>query len=817
VSIGLAVALQLSVSVQVADTVRVGAAVPVVVRATVSGNSAPRTTAPRVDGVALPLEAEQTRIGGGFGQAVATRESRYVWRVQRAGSTVIGAVVATSGPLQAISPARPVTVLPAPANAVPALVRRAPLSRANTVNLHALVTPDTVWAGEQITLQVGVFLDPDLQSRLQRNPEYFAPSVDGAVAYDLPVQNDRLPIRVVDGVTYRPFIFARALFPLVPGGLIIPPARLQYALSGPASTYGKRERAQAVTDSMRVVVRDLPALGRPASFTGAVGVFSLDAAVDRTEARVGDALPLSVTVRGAGNIKMLPAPNVDVERATVTAAGESITVDSSDLLVRGSKTFRLLVTPRDTGLLTLRTIRYGYFNPVTGAYAEAVAALPSVTVRPGGLTDADVMQRTDSAASDVLPLAPWRALPATALQETWWFRVSFAAALLPWLALLWRRLWWRLRPRGARSVPATAGVRPRPQSTTSLTELRQRVVAALADAADLGPAEATDAEHLARRLRRAGVTSETTDAGVALLSRLDRAVFGATTRSDGVSDIGGLAAEWDAVFEQIQRERTGSRQPTMRTRAVRVLLVSLTVGSSAAHAQPTAVGEAQRAYRAAAYDSAAAAFARAAADDPENAVLWANLGAAHWMRADTAGALLAWQRSERLAPNRSAATSLVRQFATDGDWRHALPPLSTSSAWLLLLCVTALCSAGAAFARWRGQRVSGGTLLAGTGVLSALAALVAFTAHARTADGLVLLRSDAAVRAEPVLAGEVIARARAGELATLVDAQGSWRRVTLRGRPAGWVEADAVRALSLVDGREVALQEARVASGSAAP
>ena len=91
-SITLAVMLQIAVSVQVADTIAARVAVPVVVRATVPGNTAPRLTVPTVNGMSLQLVTDVTRLGGGFGQAVATREVRYLLRVAGAGIVTMSPV-----------------------------------------------------------------------------------------------------------------------------------------------------------------------------------------------------------------------------------------------------------------------------------------------------------------------------------------------------------------------------------------------------------------------------------------------------------------------------------------------------------------------------------------------------------------------------------------------------------------------------------------------------------------------------------------------------------------------------------------------------
>jgi hypothetical protein len=809
VSIPLAVLMQISVSVQVPDTIAARTAVPVVVRATVPGNTAPRISVPTINGAALQLVTDVTRLGGGFGQAVATRETRYVLRVSEPGSVTLSSVVATLGWQEAISPAKTIVVQPPPTNAVPAIVSRAPLSRSSVVNFHSLVTPDSVWAGEQVTLQVGVFIDDDLRSQLQRNPEYVAPSVDGAVAYDLPVANDGLPSRMEGGARYRPFIFARALFPLRAGTLIIPPARLGYTLGAAGTLFGRQERQFATTPTRSVIVRELPADGRPTSFAGAVGVYTMTASVERTNGRVGDAVQLTVKIEGVGNVKLLPAPIVDIPNITSSTSGEAITVDSTDLIVRGSKTFRFLLTPRKDGELPLGTLRYAFFNPVRGAYTEATALLGALRVAPG----TTVVDDAGQARAPALPLQAWSAATATDVTELWWFRAACLALGIPWLALIARRLLRYLptaepreRRRARRDVPMEAD--------DDAASVRRTFIRGLAPIVALRSDEPFAVSDVVRRLRRAGATADAADAAGALLTRLDALTFGTPTASPSTSLVA-LERESAAVLKQLAAELSSKVRQRLSAAARTILLIAGT--SLALNAQPAAFATGVAAYQRQHFTDAAAAFATAASAEPHSAAAWANLGAAHLMRADTAGAILAWQRSARLAPRGNPALEQLRVFAPNSDLRTSILPLTPDTAWLLLLGVTVALSIGGAAWRWSNRRISNASLLGAVLLVGSCALLSVAAQRSANADGLVLVRRDVALRTEPVLAGEAGARARGGEVVVVQEVRGTWRLLSAPGGRTGWVEADAVSSLALGDGHDVALSELRIATDSPAP
>ncbi len=807
-SFSFGVLMQIAVSVQVADTVPARTAVPVVVRATVNGNTAPRLTVPTATGASLDVVSNVTRLGGGFGQAVATRETRYVLRALAAGTVVLSPVVASVGTQQAISLAKRIVVLPPPTNAVPAIVTRAPVSRQTLVNFHSLVTSDSVWAGQQVTLQVGVFIDDELRAQLQRNPEYVAPSVDGAVAYDLPVANDALPSRDVDGVRYRPFIFARALFPLRAGRLTIPPARLGYTLGTAGTMFGRAERQTATTPARTVAVRELPLDGRPASFSGAVGVYGVTATVERG-ARVGDAVQLSVTVEGAGNVKLLPAPKLAIPGVTIDAAGESIVVDSTDLLIRGSKTFRYLLTPSRDGDIALGDVRYSYFNPVRSRYEEVTVPLGALRVAAGVAVEAEAAAEADPA----LPLASWRVELVDDVTERWWFRLLFVLLGAPWAVLMARRLIRALprrAPRERRRLRRDGG----PVTVVDAATLRRSFVRDVAPMVQLKLSDAFVVTDVVRRLRRAGASTDAAEAAGALLQRLDRASFSDAQALDA-GTLSTLEREAAAVLTQLQAEL--STRVRERLRPVARSLALLCGWASLLAAQPPAFVRGTADYEARRYTAAAAAFAEAAAAVPASATAWANLGAAHWMRADTAGAIVAWQRAARLAPRGTDARVQLQLHGLTGDLRAAIVPVTPNVAWLLLLGVTGTLSVVGAVWRWRNRAISNGALIGAAGIVAVVAALSVVAQRSADADGFVVIRRDVALRTEPVLAGEAGARARAGELAMIREVRGTWRLLEVNAGRSGWVESEALRSLAVGDGRDVALAEIRFATDALAP
>ena len=84
------------------------------------------------------------------------------------------------------------------------------------VNFSALVSPQVVFVGQQVTYQIGVFLSDEIRARLRRNPEFVPPDVRSMLSYDLSSPSRPLT-RVEGGRYYDVHVFQRALFPLTAG------------------------------------------------------------------------------------------------------------------------------------------------------------------------------------------------------------------------------------------------------------------------------------------------------------------------------------------------------------------------------------------------------------------------------------------------------------------------------------------------------------------------------------------------------------------------------------------------------------------------
>ena len=677
-----------------------------------------------------------------------------------------------------------------------AVAAGARLDTAQGVNFHALVIPDTVYVGQQVTYQVGVFIDNQLRLRLRRNPEFVPPDPQGMLSYELSPPSHEPPPRRVGHHVFEVHVFQRAFFPLAPGRYEVPSAELAYSLPLSLSFFSREESHTMLAESLAVVARPPPLAGRPTDFAGAVGDLTVAAHVDAVGARVGDPLRVTLSVAGRGDVNLFPRPALKVPWASSVSAQERVRLDTTTDDVRGEKEFDWLLTPRDSGQLEIPAVRYPFFNPYTERYEIALTPPEAVHVMPGALAPPDTA-RADAAP----PLAirtNFRGAPAPLLYETPGFvALAFGAPVPALLISAWRRPRRRKRPPSAAATLRALARRPGPRDAVLA---RRLFVRALQDRFSLDPTTLTNVGALSHALRREGVTSTAAAAAERALAELDRAAFstGATTQRDLV--VQAESALTAATTQARGRSRAAvhpDRGPAPRRALTLLVAAVLTIAatraaalvqtSRSAAAQDFAAGVA--AYQAGAFGQAGLYFAAVAQRLPRASNAWANAGTAAWAAGDTTDAVVGWQRAGRLDPLAADVRerlALVRA-AQDGPIAR-LPRLPASLAANVAL---AFWLAAGTIAAWGVARRRGAWSTAT--VVCAIAALAAAWSAVRldevaVARRLAVVGSGTALHAAPALAAERIARLDAGNVALVGATAGVWASVRLDGDREGWLE-----------------------------
>lgn len=780
--IHLAVAAQIAIVAHAPDTVRACDAVEISVAVSGPASGIPRLVSPSLRPFDVLLGAAARLTYGPGSRPSVVAEYRFVVTTDQVGQFTIPAFEARTQSASVQSQPLTLVVIPVRSSGVPSVVARARIDTAAGLTLGAS-SADTVFVGQQATYDVAVFLNEAARSRLRRNPTFYPPEMQAMLAYDLPSAaqgfRQHSGSQCFDALVYR-----RAVFPLVTGRLVIPPAQLVYSTGQPTSLFSREESHELHTDSVSIIAIEPPREGRPAEYTGAVGELRVDSRLDSIASRVGDPMLFTVRVAGTGNVKLFPRPTVRIPWAGLVAADERVSVDSSGARVGGVKEFDWVLTPRIAGEFDVPPVRYGYFNPWRRRYDVATARGDRLLVAAGALANADTGQADGPMSIRTSYAGPASAPP----QSSPIFWLALALAPIPALVARARR----------RTVRAPAPAEPDPMRALALAaaaldplKLRRSYVRALAQRLGYRPADFTNAGALERALRRAGVSEATAMRAEAQLRELDAAAY------SPAGDMGPHAAKRASDLaravdaEALPRSELPFWIPVVLIAATLIGATGATaaIAATAANSASASFASGVSSYVRRDYVVARGAFADAVGMDPRSADAWANYGTAAWAAGDTASAMHGWREALSLEPGAGdirPRASLVRplDFGAPG-WVPSLP--ANGAVWLFgAMWLAACCLAWV----WRAAPLTLARRVAPLAAAALLFGVIAMEINARVVGAdVAVVRRALALTSDPAVGMDRGPVLGTGELVRVDLRRGTWVYVVAGAAREGWLPA----------------------------
>lgn len=206
------------------------------------------------------------------------------------------------------------------------------------------------------------------------------PEFKGFLKQELEMGEIQTELEHYNGRNYQTAVLYRTLlFPQRSGDIVIDPAQFEAQLRvqnraqvrsifddffGSYVTVNKALTAPGVT----IHVAELPA-GKPVGFSGGVGQFSMSSTISSTDLQANDAVTLTLTIQGAGNMKLLKTPAVDwPEGFEVYDPKVTNNFRNSTSGVSGTKTIEYLAIPRAGGTYTIPAVQFSYYDTQTDAY-----------------------------------------------------------------------------------------------------------------------------------------------------------------------------------------------------------------------------------------------------------------------------------------------------------------------------------------------------------------------------------------------------------------------------------------------------------------
>lgn len=123
-----------------------------------------------------------------------------------------------------------------------------------------------------------------------------------------------------------------------------------------------------LSSPVTIDVKPLPS-GKPASFSGAVGTFSMSSDINSTNVKTNDAVTIKLKITGNGNIKLIKKPEVIFPNDfDIFDPKEETDIKTTTAGVSGSKTIEYMAIPRYAGDFEIPAIAFSYFDPKSGSY-----------------------------------------------------------------------------------------------------------------------------------------------------------------------------------------------------------------------------------------------------------------------------------------------------------------------------------------------------------------------------------------------------------------------------------------------------------------
>ena len=306
--------------------------------------------------------------------------------------------------------------------------------------IRAIQSSQEAYLNEQVTLDYKLYFRPGTSPRNSRQADSW--DAEGFWREELELPERPVSELVVEnGLRYQVVSIRRvAVFPTRPGELSIDPLKIAAEVQSPdadpfrsffSSTYSTVERA---SPAVNIISKSLPE-NAPNGFKGAVGRYSLDAELNQTRLEVGEALQLTVTIAGTGNIALIEAPDPDFPGIFEVYDPEvNVSKAANGNLIGGRKTFTWLLIPRTNGIFQIPPIQFAFFSPSESRYVVRSAGLDPVTVT-GTATGTVVATSTATGfpIDDVAVLrrgSGWVRSGQTPLHDQVWFYLILGIPLL---------------------------------------------------------------------------------------------------------------------------------------------------------------------------------------------------------------------------------------------------------------------------------------------------------------------------------------------------------------------------------------------------
>ena len=253
------------------------------------------------------------------------------------------------------------------------------------IELRALISKGSPYLNEPITVVYKLYYKAPINISDARETE--TPNFKDFWSQIIKIPQLKVKREIYKGQNYNVVEWRKVvLYPQKVGELEISPLSLNLVLDVPTDKrdfFGNviyDQTSQIISTGMRrIIVKDLPQLGKPDSFSGAVGNFEFDVILNKNSLRATESFQAELKVKGNGNLKLFDLPDILVPNSMELFEPEREELISTNLSgMSGSVSKFFTIIPRFQGNFPIEEVEFSYFDPNTEKYK--VVKSPRLTI-----------------------------------------------------------------------------------------------------------------------------------------------------------------------------------------------------------------------------------------------------------------------------------------------------------------------------------------------------------------------------------------------------------------------------------------------------
>jgi len=319
------------------------------------------------------------------------------------------------------------------------------------IHLVAEISKTNPYLNEAITIVYKLYVSPN--TGVDNWQETNSPRYNDFWSQNIDMQGQKVQTGTYDGEDYRYLVLRKTvLYPQKTGKLDIEPLSLDISVQVPTNRrdiFGRRLMTQAhrvvSAGNKTINVKPLPEKGKPADFSGAVGSFSFNVTMSKTELKASESFQAKVEVKGNGNLKLINLPKISLPSSLEVFEPEHNENIKTNLDgMQGSISDTYTVVPQYKGKYPTPSISFSYFDLKTETYKRLeskevvidVLEGPTSSSNPNNNVIANSTKQPVVLSSDQFAFIKTKS-NFTAITPSYFFHTNlfWSSLLLPFLAI----------------------------------------------------------------------------------------------------------------------------------------------------------------------------------------------------------------------------------------------------------------------------------------------------------------------------------------------------------------------------------------------